>query len=188
MDVRMNKVKERMFLYPIIVVIIAVIGGIGLMLYTIKTGDDETKILVWEDKNQNGIKETIENGIPGVCVKSGLISLISTSSDYMPEYDKCVFKTNQKGEIAINFHTASCWDIYNSVIPPDGYAPTTSNLNTGCKLQVGLAKGSYTNNRNKYKEFVDWETTKQKITFWGAVLICSILTSELILWARKKTT
>jgi len=181
----MNKIKGRMFLYPIIIMIIAVIGGIVSMLYTIKTGADETKILVWEDENQNGIKENTEIGISEVCVKSGLIS---TRNDYMLEYDNCVFRTNEKGEIAINFHTAACRDIYNIVIPPTGYTPTTPNSNTGCKLQVGLVKGAYTDNRNEYAIFLIWETAKQRITFWGAVIASSILLSESILQTRKKTT
>jgi hypothetical protein len=182
----MIKVKERIFLYLVVFITVTILFGVGLVIFVVKSGVGRAEIITWDDQNQNGIREENEKRLPGVCVNSGLLA---EGSDYVSEYyDYCILKTNKNGESTIDFHIGPCWQIYNIVIPPDGYTPTTPNYSIGCKTEVGFTSGTYVGDERKYKNYVEWESVKLKIAFWTIILISSTLISESIVFVKRKRT
>jgi hypothetical protein len=97
--------------------------------------------IAWEDANCNGVQDSGETALQGVCVWSSWYPAAPTPApeDCNTEY----FQTEADGEFGPWWYSgAACKEIFIFAQTPDGYQPTTDIAVNGCSAEFGFARES----------------------------------------------
>ena len=128
--------------------------------------DGQASVTAWLDKNANGLKETDEPPLPGVCV---WYSYRPDSVDSVP----CDFSdygvTDEQGNWVKFLPGGRCDTVYVFVKAPNGYQPTSDSASDGCSAQFGFVENDVTVS-HKILSINDF--ARRKITILWMTRIC----------------
>jgi len=131
--------------------------------------DGQASVTAWLDKNANGVKDTGEPPLSGICIWYGYRpdSVIQDYSDPCKFSDYAV--TDEQGNWGKFLPGGSCDTIYVFAKTPDGYQPTTNLASDGCSAQFGFVKNGVTVSQ-KILSINDF--ARHKITMLWVTRIC----------------
>jgi hypothetical protein len=150
--------------------------------------DGQASVTAWLDKDANGIKETDEPPLSGVCIWTGYRpdSIIQNYSDPCKFSDSAV--TDEQGNWGEFLPGGSCDSIYVFAKAPEGYQPTTDLASNGCSAKFGFVENDVTVSRKvlSIDDFARRKITMLWITRIGIGLFTVAVAGFGTYWLEKK--
>jgi hypothetical protein len=147
-------------------------------------GDGEAQFSSWLDENANGVRDSNEPPLAGVCVWAGY----NIINDFQENRDLCQF-TDKDGKWEEFLPGGSCEEFYVFVQAPDGYQATTNLAANSCSTEFGFVESTVKVSHKvlTIQEFIHKMRLIQWIKRIGIGILIAILVILGINWLLKKS-